>query len=271
MNARPRTILVAVLLLSLGLAACGGQPEAEGQGSGMQDWPDLTDLGGATIVVATDNQWVPWAYIDKADGQAKGFDHDLFAEICKRANCTPEFKEFSWDGLFEAGQAGEWDVSCWGITLTLERSKVIDYSDPIIQYGAIILTKADTTVKDLDSLVNSELILGGVPGSTEYITSVKLVGEERVKAIDADLLIEGLLRDDYDAVVYDETGAYGVMTEYPGELTIAARVTSGEFVALPMRPGWPGQVAINAALNEMWKDGSMQALVDKWFPGLGEQ
>ncbi len=272
MKVRSAFLLIALPVFVIGLVACGPQAAEEPEEAMTQEWPDVTDLGGRDIVVGTDNAWPPWAYIDNETGQPTGYDYELFDEICKRANCVPVFKVFSWDGFFEAGQAGEWDISCWGITHTLERSKLVDYSDPIIEYGAIILTRADDDrVHSLDDVINSDVLLGGAPASTEYLTSVDLVGEDRVVAIDADLMIPALLAGDYDAMVFDETGAYGVMTEYPDQMRIAARVTSGEYVALPMRPGWEGEVAIQAALNEMWADGTLVSLQNKWFPGLGEE
>lgn len=265
--------VVSLIVLTLMLGACGSQPVEEPEGAAEQGWPDITDLGGREIIVGTDNAWPPWAYIDNETGEATGYDYELFDEICERANCVPVFEVFSWDGFFEAGQAGEWDISCWGITHTLERSKLVDYSDPIIEYGAIILTNADDTrVQSLDDILeNEDILMGGVPASTEYITSVDLVGEERVMALDADVLLPALLAGDYDALVFDETAAYGVMMEYPDQLRIGARVTSGEYVALPMRPGWEGQVAIQTALNEMWEDGTLDRLQEKWFPGLGNE
>ena len=84
------------------------------------------------------------SYLDD-EGNGIGFDYDLAAEVCERANCKPIFKEFSWEGVFEAAQAGEFDINMGGCTVTMERAKIIDYSDPIYEYGQIVLTRADDT------------------------------------------------------------------------------------------------------------------------------
>lgn len=244
-----------------------------GQAVPVDMWPDLTDLGGAEIIIAEDNAWPPFAYIDKETKEPKGFDYEFFDEICKRINCKPVFKEFAWEGLFEAGIAGEWDVTCWGATLTLERSKIIDWSDPIMEYGEIILVRKDSPkFSNAEELEASAAILAATTGSTEAMYSVNLVGEDRVILLETDdMPVVALISGDVDALIYDETAAMGVLMEYGDELEISGRVSTGLFIALPMSPASPYQVAINHAINEMWADGTMDTLQKKWFPALGKE
>src|SRR5204862_8234834 len=57
----------------------------------------LPDLAGKTISVALENAYIPFNYIRLDNGKAEGWDYDAVAEICKRLNCKPEFKEIVWD------------------------------------------------------------------------------------------------------------------------------------------------------------------------------
>jgi len=276
-------IVSALVLLTILASACAPKPaatpeEAEapsvaGKVIPVDQWPDITDLAGMEIIIAEDNAWPPFAYIDSETGEATGFDYEFFEELCKRANCKPVFKYFPWDGIFEAAVAGEWDITFWGITMTLERSKMIDYSDPILEYGMIILVRKDGPhFKDPDELMNSDAQLGATMGGTEALASVKIVGQDRVTMFEADdMPIVALIAGDVDAVVYDETAAMGVLMEHGDKLEISGRVNTGMFSALPMPPGSPIQVAVNAAINEMWADGTMDRLMKKWFPALGHE
>src|SRR3989337_2163426 len=94
-------ILSVVILASLVLAACGAAatPTAE-------PTTPPAGLGGRTITVAVENAYPPFNSIDEASGQAVGWDYDTVAEICKRANCVPDFKEAASDGHFPANPGG---------------------------------------------------------------------------------------------------------------------------------------------------------------------
>jgi len=254
-------IVVALIVLSLAVGACKSAPAPAKQAE-----RPATDLGGREIICAVDNTYPPFSFLD-ADGKGIGFDYDLETEVCKRANCKPVFKEFSWEGIFEAAQAGEFDLNLGGCTVSLDRAKVIDYSDPIMAYGQVILVRADDTeITDEDTLIKSGKKIGTQAGTTNEITALKRFGEERAVLYESmDLPVVALLAGEVDAVLMDEVAAVGFSRENPGKLKMAFRVTSGEFIAFFMPPGSPLQPAVDAALNEMWADGTMQKLIDKWF------
>lgn len=256
------TLLGMLVILGIWLTACGGaaQPTAPAQTH------DPTDLGGREIIWAVDNAYPPFSFLDE-NGNGIGFDYDLAAEICKRANCKPIFKEFAWEGIFEAAEAGEFDINMGGCTVTLDRAKRIDYSDPIYEYGQVVLVRADDTeITSEEVLKASNKKIGTQAGTSNEITAISRFGEDRVVLFETfELPVVALMSGDVDAVVIDEVAAVGFMRENPGKLKIAFKLTGGEFLALFMPPGSDLQPAVDQALNEMWADGTMQALIDKWF------
>jgi polar amino acid transport system substrate-binding protein len=229
----------------------------------------LPDLGGREVRVAVENAYPPFNYIDEATGEAVGWDYDAWREICKRLNCKPVFVETAWEGIFEAAAAGEFDVAADGITITDERKKVVAFSDPYMEYGQVILVRADETdIKDKDSLIAlKDKIVGVQLGTTNEATAIKLVGEDRVRSFDTfDLPVSALIAGDVDAVIIDEVAAVGFMNENPGKLKIAGpRVTSGEFLGFVFQQGSDLIEPVNAALAAMKADGTLDKLLDKWF------
>jgi polar amino acid transport system substrate-binding protein len=254
------TTVVVLVVAGLWLTGCGvARPGAPAGG-------DVTDLGGREIVWAVDNAYPPFTFLDE-EGNGVGFDYDLAAAICERANCKPTFKEFAWDGIFEAAQAGEFDINMGGCTVTLDRAKTIDYSDPFYEYGQVMLVRADDTeITSEEALNASEKKIGTPAGTTNEITAIRTFGEEQVTLFDTfEMPVVALLSGDVDAVVIDEVAAIGFMRADPGKMKIAFKLTGGEFLALFMPPGSGLQPAVNQALNEMWDDGTMQTLLDEWF------
>ena len=229
----------------------------------------MTDLGGREVTIAVENAYPPFNVIDEETGEGVGWAYDVGRAICEKLNCTPKFAEAAWEGIFEAMAAGEYDVTFDGITLTLARSLKVAYSDPYVQYGQVILIRADDErpeLADEESLVASDLNIGTQIATTNEITAIKLVGEERVKSFDTyDMPVVALMAGDVDSVIIDEVAAIGFMGANPGELKIAFSVTSGELLAFVFSPLSDLVEPFNWALQELFADGTMDAICQEWL------
>ncbi len=229
----------------------------------------VTDLGGQEITIAVENAYPPFNLIGEETGEATGWDYDVWRAICAKLNCTAVFKEAAWEGLFEAMAAGEYDVAADGITITLERSKKIDYSDPYMEYGQVLLVRVDEEeITSGDTLVAlTDKTVGVQIGTTNEITAISLVGEERVKSFDTyDLPVAALIAGDVNAVVIDEVAAVGFMMTNPGKLKIAPEpLTGGELLGFVFPPKSSLVTPTNWALQELFADGTMDELYNKWF------
>ncbi|HUS69869.1 MAG TPA: ABC transporter substrate-binding protein [Anaerolineae bacterium] len=227
-----------------------------------------TDLGGREVRIALENAYPPFNYIDDA-GEGVGWDYDVGRAICEKLNCTPVFVETAWEGLFEAMAAGENDVAFDGITINLPRSLKIDYSDPYVEYGQVIVAQQDDDrpeLADEESFVASNLILGTQIGTTNEISAIKLVGEDRIESYETyDLPMVALMAGEVDAVIIDEVAAIGFIGANPGQLRIAFSVTSGELLAFIFQPMSDLVEPFNWALQEMFADGTMDQICQTWL------
>lgn len=259
-------VVTLISILSLVLTACGAPAQ---EATPCPECPPVgptTDLGGREVHIAVENAYPPFNLIDEA-GEAIGWDYDVWRAICQEINCTPVFVEAAWDGLFEAMAAGEYDVAADGITLTLARSLKVDYSDPYIEYGQVVLVRADETeITDEEWLVASDKNIGTQIGTTNELTALKLVSEERVISFDTyDMPVVALLAGDVDCVIIDEVAAIGFMRENPDQLKVAFNVTSGELLAFAYPPLSDLVAPVNWALQEMFADGTMDEICEKWL------
>jgi len=287
MKKRILFVLLAVLALTA-LAACGSgaatptaapekteAPQAtEAPAAETTEAPEATeapaegqlpDLGGKHITVAVENAYPPFNFIDEATGEAKGWDYDTVREICKRINCVPEFKEAAWDGIFPAMQAGEYDMLADGVTITDERAKIVDFSIPYVTIGQVLLVRADESGTVEDFKADANKLVGTQIGTTNEIVAKKNFPEERVQSFDDfGAAIVALLSGDVDGVVIDNVTASGFMKENPGKLKILGQLTSDEQLGFVFPPGSELKDAVNAALESMKADGTLDALNKKW-------
>ena len=262
-------LLWLLVVASMVLAACGGggTPTAEPMATEEPMTGGLPDLGGRTVTVAVENAYPPFNNIDEATGEAVGWDYDAVRAICVLINCTPEFQEAAWDGIFPAMQAGEFDWLADGVTYTDERAQIVDFSTPYVTIGQVLLINAADSIDDLPAFqADSEKLVGTQLGTTNEIVAKDYFPEDRIKSFeDFPGAVSALIAGDIDAVVIDTVSAVGFIGANPGKLKVGPTLTSDEQLAFVFPPGSDLVDPVNAALEAMQADGSLQALNDKWF------
>ena len=284
---RKITWVIAILvILSMALSACvqdvtieiTEEPEAvQPEPTEAPDEPeepeepsgDITDLGGATVVVAVENAYPPFNFIDEATGEAVGWDYDAVRAICELINCVPDFQEAAWDGIFPAMEAGEYDWLADGVTITEERAKIIDYSIPYVTVGQVLLVRADETATVDDIKADAEKLVGTQIGTTNEIVAKEQFPDKEIQSFeDFPGAVLALISGDIDGVVIDTLAAQGFMEAEPGELKVAGTLTSDEQLGFVFPPGSELVASVDAALKAMMADGSLDEINKKW--GLGQ-
>jgi len=227
----------------------------------------LPDLGGRTVTIAVENAYPPFNNIDEATGEAVGWDYDVTAHICGLINCTPEYKEAAWDGIFPAMQAGEYDWLADGVTYTEERAQIVDFSIPYVTIGQVLLINASDSIDDLEAFrADSAKLVGTQLGTTNEIVAKDYFPEDRIKSFeDFPGAVAALMAGDIDAVVIDTVSAVGFIDANPGKLKVGPSLTSDEQLAFVFPPGSDLVAPVNAALEAMQADGTLQAYNDQWF------
>jgi ABC-type amino acid transport substrate-binding protein len=257
------SLIVGILIIaSLIFTACLPGTTGGGGGSAAEGLPDL---GGRTIIVAVENAYPPFNMIDEASGDGVGWDYDVVREICVRINCVPEFAQAAWDGIFPAMAAGEYDMLADGVTFTAERDQTVDFSIPYVTIGQVLLVRADEN-RTLDEFIADDAALIGTQlGTTNEIVAKETFPAERVQSFeDFGGAVLALLSGDIDGIVIDNVSAAGFMSANEGQLKIAGQITSDEELAFVFPPGSDLIDPVNAALQSMIDDGTLDELNTQW-------
>jgi polar amino acid transport system substrate-binding protein len=226
-------------------------------------------LGGREIVVAIENAYIPFNYIRLDNGQAEGWDYDALAEICRRLNCKPVFREIAWDGMIAAVAAGQFDMATNGITITEERKKSVDFSDGYIKVDQRLVVRIDENrFSTVEEFKNGNFKLATQKGTTNYDEGIKLVGEARVIAFDEfGQAIQAVIAGDADAAIIDDVAGQGYVGVNADKLKLLdGLVSEGQELGFIFPKGSDLVGPINAALKAMREDGTLQRLQEKWFP-----
>ena len=278
------TLASLLVLASLVLSACGGATTPAPAATEVPAMPEapaateapaadgLPDLGGREILIAVENAYNPFNFIDEATGEPVGYDYDLFNEACARLNCTPTFVQTSWDSIVAVmGGTGEaeFDIAADGITITAERAANVDFSTPYIKLAQQLLVQAGETrfanAEELNAL--GDFKVGAQPGTTNYDLAVELFGEDNVVAFDQyGLIVQALINGDIDGTVMDNVAGEGYIGANPDKLKLVGEELTSEELGFVFPKGSDLLEPVNLALADMEADGTLAEIYAKWFP-----
>jgi polar amino acid transport system substrate-binding protein len=184
------TLFALVLVLSLGLAACGG----DGGGDG-------TLLGEVKargyLIVSTDPNYEPISFLDpdasRAEGticpddlltygEMKGFDVDVANAVADELDVEVCFATPDWD-IVTAGSWGDrWDISIGSMTPTLTRAEVVEFSTPYVFTPAQFAATADSGITSLADLDGQTICLAAATTYLDWMNGELTITEDSIFA-----------------------------------------------------------------------------------------
>ena len=189
------------------------------------------------------------------------------AEICERINCTPNWVTTAWDGIFAALADGQFDMVVSGVTITDERDKIVDFSDPYIIVQQGVLMRVEDEGETIDAFKSGDLRLASQNGTTNAALGEELVGRDNLQLFDSfNNAVIAVQNGDADGVIIDSTSAAAYEQEFAGELTVGITGLSSDPLGLVFQEGDGIQDAFNEGLAMIKDDGTLQKLVVKWWP-----
>ena len=82
-----------------------------------------------TVVIGMEGAYEPYNLTDPS-GKIVGFEPDLVMDLCARMKVECKIIAQDWDGMIPGLNAGKFDVIMDGMSITDERKKSIDFTDP---------------------------------------------------------------------------------------------------------------------------------------------
>ena len=164
-----------------------------------------------TYVNGIDPNYPPFAYVDEKTGQPAGFDVDSMTWIAKHMGFEVTHKPLAWDGIIPALLAKQIDMVDSGMSITPERAKMVQFSNPYWTVSRVFLVPADSKLTPKDILTQKVKL--GVQRGTSEANAIKKEQEEKGYAFElrfydsAPLAVEDLLNGRIQAALMDELPA----------------------------------------------------------------
>ncbi|HEY0696486.1 MAG TPA: ABC transporter substrate-binding protein [Micromonospora sp.] len=273
-----RSVSVAAALAGmLALAACGsdsstgGSQEAAFGDCQVTENPTIhkmTPMTEGTLTVAASLPY-PAGYrgntLESVDG---GYMYCLDAEIANRAGLKKiKLVNASFEALVTA-KTSNFDFAVWDIYDTPERRKVVDFSTPYNTYQSGVLVKTGSGLTK--ESIRSEVV-GVLAGSVQlkYVNETLKPREVRVFASNDDLF-NAVLAGQIAAALNDTATVMPRAASSGGKLEVVGSYPVGGDVAALFPKGSPNVEVVDQILADMTKDGTLDAIMDKWLnPILG--
>ncbi len=162
MNRRPLLLGTAIAAAAvLVLSGCAGNPGSDGDGGGdnpAASGPDYGLVEAGTLTICSEVPYVPFEFEGGDNGTGyTGFDIDLAYAIAQKLDLELSVQDVSFDGL-QSGTtliAGTCDMGASAMTITEDRKKKIDFSDPYYDSLQSLLTSVDSGITSISDLAGS--------------------------------------------------------------------------------------------------------------------
>ena len=219
-------------------------------------------LGSAyaeTVRMGTEAAYPPYNFLND-DGEVDGFERDVGDLLCARANLDCVWVVNDWDSIIPNLLSGNYDTIIAGMSITDERDEVIDFTQEYYPPSPSVFMALSGADVDLDSGVIA------AQASTFQAGYVAGTSATLVEFATADETVAAVKNGEVDAVLADGDYLIPMISESNGEFVAVGEVSLGGGVGMGIRES-DGELKakMNAAIDSMKADGSLNTLIKKWF------
>ncbi len=223
-----------------------------------------TTATAQTVRMGTEGAYPPYNFIND-NGEVDGFERDLGDMLCEIAGLDCVWVINDWDSIIPNLVSGNYDTIIAGMSITNERDEVIDFTQEYYPPDASAFVGLAGTSNDVK-------MSGIIAAQTNTIQASYIANSSAtlVEFATADETIAAVRNGEADAVLADWGLLSDIVNESGGELAVVGdRVMIGGGVGMGIRESDNDlRDAFNAAIDQMKADGSLNALIAKWFDGL---
>lgn len=258
--------IIFLLILCL-LAACGSDDAAETTATA-----DDSKSGGVLermeeskeMNVAFEGTYPPFNFIDEND-EFQGFDVDISNEIAGRLGVEANFIATKWDGLIGGLKADKFDIIISQMTVTEERKKSVDFTDPYVISGSVLITREETNdITKLEDIKGKNVGVGGGTTFEEVANTVDGAEVKLYKAVGD--YIQDLTNKRLDVIINDQLLISYNIKEQNLPIKISSDILNKDEIGMAVNKGNEDFIEqVNKALSEMKEDGTYTEIYKKWF------
>ncbi|MFD7599991.1 transporter substrate-binding domain-containing protein [Streptomyces mirabilis] len=260
-----RTRILAATTATAGLLLVAGCSSGGGGGQSSAKGVPLVKAGQVTT--CTHLPYPPFQ--SEINGKVQGFDVALIDLVAgdlgvKQAIVDTPFENFKTGAFLNSGQC---DLAAAGMTITPERKKNVDFSDPYFDATQAVLVDKKSGVNSLADVKAKGEKLGAQAQTTGEEYAAKQ-GFDSVSFESSDAVLNGLRTGQVQAVIIDYPVVQGWLKDKANAdaFKVVDNLNTGEQYGFTVKKGNTKLLAeINRAIKQAKADGTYKKLYEKWI------
>lgn len=229
-----------------------------------------TAANAQQIRLGTEGAYAPWNFMNDA-GEVDGFEIDLGNAICERNGWDCVWVTNEWDSIIPNLVAGNYDAIMAGMSITEERMQSIDFSQDYYPPDPSVFLMAADASFDFDNLSGTRIGVQGATIQAGYAEENLAASNTILSYETADQAVADLNAGNIDMMLLDRPYLEPIANGSGGALKIdGPAIPIGGGVGVGLRKSDDDlEAGFNSALDAMKSDGSLDALIAKWWEGVG--
>lgn len=264
MMKKGKILLALATATALLLGACGNNSTKV---SDKNSFKAIQDKGEITIGIM--GTYAPYNFMNK-NQEYDGFDVDIAKELANRIGVKPKFVAQDFSGLIPGLQKGKFDILVSQVTITEDRKKQIDFTEPYITNDVKVIVKEDnTTIQSIDDFKGKKIAVGLGTNDEAFLRNdlMPKVGDFKINTYDDVITtLKDLDAGRVDATINNVYALKPIIEENGFKVKAVGEPIKSDKAAVAVKKGNTELVdALNKALADMKKDGTYKKIFVKWF------
>ncbi len=212
-----RKILYVILtvICLFALAGCGGTKNAEA--------PVQKQAAEKVLRVGTDADYPPFGYYQEVNKTFLGFDVELIQGVARKMGYTKvEFVDLEFNNLLPSLQDGQVDAVISCMTITDERRKMVDFTEPYLISSNVAVSPFGTEARSVDAMKDKRI---AVEVGSIHAKQAKNYSDNVIACSNAEEALKMVLDKKADYAIMDNyTARFFITNFYNGKLTVMAEL-----------------------------------------------
>ena len=251
--------LMLALIMVFAMVACTAE-----------EAPEVSeDESKGTLTMATNAQFPPYEYYEGEE--IVGIDAEIAGAIAEKLGLELVIEDMEFDSIIEAVKSGKADIGMAGMTVTPERQESVNFTATYATGVQVVIVAEDSAITSVDDLFaeGANNVVGVQRNTTGDIYCTGDIEEAGLGSIDryskgADA-VQALLTGKVDCVVIDNEPAKAFVAETEGLKILETEYVLEDYAGAMSKDNTELYEAVNAALEELIADGTVQAIIDKYI------
>lgn len=251
------SLLCIVSMMSVLFTACGKEPAPANADSAT-----VPTVNEGVLIMATNATFPPYEFYEGSE--ITGIDVEIAQAVADKLGLTLKVEDMEFESIVTAVQSGKADIGLAGMTITEDRLKTINFTNSYTTGIQVIIVPEDSDIASADDLTGKKI--GVQLMTTGDIFASEEFGSENVEQYNkgADAVL-ALLNGKVDAVIIDNEPAKSFVSVNEGLKIVESEYAVEDYAACISKDNEELLNAVNTALDELTKDGTIQKILDKYI------